>query len=60
VTLHVAAPVLASACVALGWLLPQYAGFAVGNGRALHSSLDEEDVREEGARCGAAHSIHLF
>jgi hypothetical protein len=41
-------------------LLPQFDGLVIGNRCALHSSLHEEDVREEGAWCGATHSLHPF
>jgi hypothetical protein len=41
-------------------LLPQYGGLIVRNESILHPSMDEEDVREEGAWCGAAHSLHLL
>jgi hypothetical protein len=44
----------------VGGLLPKHGGLVVGNGCTLCSSLDEEDVREEGARCGGMFSPHLL
>jgi hypothetical protein len=49
VTTYVTTPVPVSSCIALEGLLSQHGGLIVGNGRCLHSSLDEEDIREEGA-----------
>lgn len=57
---HIAASVPTSTCVVLGGLLPQHSGLVVGNGCTLHSSLDEKDVQEEGARCGGVSSPHLL
>jgi hypothetical protein len=44
----------------VGGLLPRYGGLVVGNRCILHSSLNEEDVREEGAWCDAPCSLHLL
>jgi hypothetical protein len=51
VTPHVVASIPASSCVTLERLLPQHGGLIVGDGCYLHSFLNEEDVREEGAWC---------
>ena len=56
VSLHVLAPVSLSLCVVLGRLFPWHGWLIVRDGRRLQSTLNEEDIWEEGV--GAA--VHFF